>query len=181
MDKTVETNMDKIAEIKQYFDYGVELAFDAMSKHAEDSEIELKIEDVEKVAEARATRAVDERVKLAEFETTIEVTNQAISFLDESDFKEAADALSKVAIEELSGINLPSEDPVAVKGEEVAAEKENTPEEVTNATVQGAAEVIAEITNKEPTDPEVIEAAEEIVQEAISAVDEAEAGAGSEE
>lgn len=180
--------MNKTAQLVEYKSAAVKWAFTAMEKKAADPKVKLSIEDVEKVAEARAERAVAARVKTAELETLIEVTNNTIQFLNDNNFKQAANALSKQAMEELKEVEMP-EAPAEEAAPEVApeaepvAEEEPSEDEITAAAIQGAAEVVAEIAGKQPEDPEVQEVAKEIVEEAVRAVQEAEIsdeGAGGE-
>lgn len=181
--------MNKTAQLLEYRNKAVDWAFESFYKMAQDPKVELTTEDVEKVAEDRAKTAVGEAVNLAEVETFVNTVNEVIEVLHEGEFKEAAELISKKAMEGLGNTTLPSNllapAPVAEAGVEAGTEAapeegEASDDEIAEAAVQGAAEVVAEIVGKEPTDPEVLEAAEEIVQEAVAAAEEVATGTAAE-
>lgn len=179
--------MNKTAQLLEYRNKAVDWAFESFYKMAQDPKVELTTEDVEKVAEDRAKTAVGEAVNLAEVETFVNTVNEVIEVLEEGEFKEAAELISKKAIEGLGDTTLPSNllapapAPAVEAGAEAAPEEgEASDDEIAEAAVQGAAEVVAEIVGKEPTDPEVLEAAEEIVQEAVAAAEEVATGTAAE-
>jgi hypothetical protein len=173
--------MDKQAQLNQFRDEGVQLAYDAFEKQAEEGNFDM--ETLEKSAEARANAVIEEIAADVEFETFIKTANETITMLDEAGFEEAAEFVSKQAQEVLGGVELPAEEEEVVAGEEEGEEAETTEEEAADAAIQGAAEVVAELTGKDESDPEVLAAAEEIVTEAVEAAEEVAAaeGAGGEE
>lgn len=171
--------MNKQAQLNEIYNGGVDWAFDHFYKLAEDDEVKITKEDVDKVASDRAIRAQEARDESVKIGTVIEVANNAFTLLNEAGHTEAAELISKTAQEDLSNVMLPSAVPEIEEGSEeaVAAEAAPSDEEAAEAAVQGAAEVIAELTGGEPEDPEIQEAAVEIVEEAVEAVSAAEAGA----
>lgn len=167
--------MNKQAQLNKIYDSGVDWALEHFYKLAEDDEVNITKEEINKVASDRATRAQEARDKNVKIGTAIEVANNAVTLLHENGFKEAAELISKTAQEDLSGVELPAAAPEEGSEEAAAAEVAPSEDEAAEAAVQGAAEVIAELTGGEPEDPEVQEAAVEIVEEAVEAASTAEA------
>ena len=168
--------MNKQAQLNGFYDEGVQLAYDAFEKQADEGDFDMEV--LEKSAADRAQSAIDEIAEDVKLATFIDTANDTIELLDENGFEEAADFVSKQAQEALGGLELPAEEEV-VEGEgEEELEEEPTEEEAADAAIQGAAEVVAELTGKDESDPEVQAAAEEIVTEAVEAAEEVAAGEG---
>ncbi|MFA7709489.1 MAG: hypothetical protein WCY30_00115 [Candidatus Neomarinimicrobiota bacterium] len=152
---------DKTAEAYQF---GVDLVMGELEKAASGEKPTVDIKVVNKLAEHRAQKAMfQDRIKVAAIayediaEKVAEAGNEKLA---EEILKYAEGELSE-AIEEAGDL--------AVSPEVVEAEEEPTEEEIEEAAIQGAADVIADMTGKEPDDPEVQEAAAEVVQEAVAA------------
>ena len=169
--------MNKQAQLNGFYDEGVQLAYDAFEKQADEGDFDMEV--LEKSDADRAQSAIVDISEDFKFETFIYTANDTIELLDENGFEEAADFVSKQAQEALGGLELPAEEEVAEEGvAEEELEEEPTEEEAADAAIQGAAEVVAELTGKDESDPEVQAAAEEIVTEAVEAAEEVAAGEG---
>ena len=154
----------------EFYNFGIQMAMDALQKEAADPESEITMEMVEKIAEMRAERVLFS-VKVG---AQIDTLQDLIDGYKEIGEDKIAEQIFKYAEGELEQIEAPAgpESPEVVEAE---GDEESTEEEAQVAAVQGAAEVIADLTGKEPTDPEIQEAAVEVVEDAVSTL-EAEAG-----
>jgi len=170
-DKTASEPFKLTTKTAEYYQIGINLAMDALEKQAVDKESGITVEMVEKVAEMRAERVLAaERIK-----TATEVWNDLIAKYAEAGNEEISEDILKYAENELAAVE---EKAPLVNIEVVEDSKEEpTEEEAAQAAIQGAAEVLADLTGKAPDDPEVQEAAVEVVQDAVESmnIDEGEA------
>ena len=171
----MKTDMTKLSSeqrpiVEGAYQFGQELAFQEGAKLAAAEKPPWDHAHVDKVAGDRAQARYEKLAKEVEASATINTANTIIGVLDEGGMKEAAEAVSKFAMEALEGVELPAPAEEAIEGEGVS--EEDLGGSQVEAAVEGAAEVLAELTGKSPDDPEVQEAAVEIVEEAIEAAQE---------
>lgn len=156
--------MDKISQIRAYAsagrDWAINSLYDKVASGDADAETGAALDEL---VEKYASEAIEGRL----FSEKVATINSVISLLDEADMKDAAGLLSKVAQEELADVELPEEGGEEM-GEEEMGEEEVSDEEAAAAAVQGAAEVLSDLTGVDQDDPELQAAAEEIVQEAVA-------------
>lgn len=148
--------MNKLAQMTELYNLGVSGAMDRLVKMAEDGDSGLSMDAVEKVAEARAQDTISNVAYQTKIATMVGTLGSTINFLRETGHTKAAEAVEAAAEEELAAADVP---PEALEEGEIGEE------EAVAAAMQGAAQVIADATGSTPDDPDVQEAAAEVVQE----------------